>query len=55
MLGIIIGRDSEGRRFVAHTPSDEATLANLEATEAVGRTGQVSRSDDGKRNIFIPD
>lgn len=55
MLGIIIGRDSQGRRFVAHTPNDEATLANLEATEAVGRTGKVSRSDDGKRNIFIPD
>ncbi len=55
MMGIVVGRDSEGRRFVANTPTDEATLADLEAREAIGRTGTVSRSEDGARNIFIPD
>jgi acetyl-CoA C-acetyltransferase len=55
MMGIVVGRDSEGRRFVANTPTDEAVLADLEATEAVGRTGTVSRSEDGARNIFVPD
>ena len=55
MMGIVVGRDSEGRRFVANTPTDEATLAGLEAKEAVGRTGTVSRSEDGSRNIFVPD
>lgn len=55
MMGIIVGRDSEGRRFVANTPTEEAVLADLEAREAVGRTGTVSRSEDGSRNIFVPD
>lgn len=55
MMGIVIGRDSEGRRFVANTPTDEATLRGLETGEAVGRKGRVERSDDGARNIFIPD
>jgi len=55
MMGIVVGRDSEGRRFVANTPTDAATLSNLEATEAVGRKGTVGRSEDGARNIFIPD
>lgn len=55
MMGIVVGRDSEGRRFVANTPKDEATLADLEAKEGVGRNGSVSRSADGERNIFVPD
>ena len=55
MMGIIVGRDSEDRRFVAVTPSDEATLRDLESREGVGRTGTVSRSEDGQKNLFIPD
>ena len=55
MMGIVVGRDSEGRRFIANTPTDEATLRGLEASEAVGRTGTVGRSEDGARNIFVPD
>ncbi|MDP3748751.1 MAG: acetyl-CoA acetyltransferase [Phenylobacterium sp.] len=55
MMGIVVGRDSEGRRFVANTPTDAATLSGLEATEAVGRKGTVGRSEDDSRNIFIPD
>lgn len=55
MMGIVVGRDAEGRRFVAHTPSDPETLAGLEAQESVGRTGVVGQTEDGQRNLFIPD
>jgi acetyl-CoA C-acetyltransferase len=54
-LGIVIGRDEAGHRFVANTPEDEATLRGLEAVESVGRTGRVGPSDDGRRNLFVPD
>ena len=54
-MGIVIGRDEAGRRFVANTPSDEATLAALEGVEGVGRRGHVRRADDGRRNLFAPD
>ena len=53
--GIVIGRDENGRRFVANTPPDEATLRDLESREGVGRTGTVAPSDDGRLNIFTPD
>ncbi|MBX3481446.1 MAG: acetyl-CoA acetyltransferase [Caulobacter sp.] len=53
--GIVIGRDAQGRRFVAVTPDDEATLRDLESREGVGRTGVVGRHPDGKRNLFTPD
>jgi acetyl-CoA C-acetyltransferase len=53
-MGIVIGRDSAGRRFVANTPKgDVAIMADLEAHEGVGRTGIVSSADG--RNVFIPD
>ena len=55
MMGIVVGRDSEARRFVANTPTDEATLRGLETGEAVGRKGTVGPSEDGSKNIFIPD
>ena len=54
-MGIVIGRDGAGRRFVAHTPEDAETLLNLEAREGVGRTGTVGPHPDGVRNLFIPD
>jgi acetyl-CoA C-acetyltransferase len=54
-MGIVIGRDAEGRRFVANTPSDPATLAGLEQGEQVGRTGQATQAPDGKTNLFTPD
>lgn len=53
--GVVIGRDEQGRRFVAVTPNDEATLRDLEGREGVGRTGSVTRHPDGKRNLFTPD
>ena len=55
VLGIVIGRDSEGRRFVAQTPGDPETLADLESREGVGRTGTVGPSPDGQKNLFVPD
>ncbi|MDQ2859327.1 MAG: acetyl-CoA acetyltransferase [Pseudomonadota bacterium] len=53
-MGIVIGRDDQGRRFVANTPADEATLRAMEASEQIGRTGQVGRAPDGERNLFVP-
>ena len=53
-MGIVVGRDDEGRRFVANTPSDAATLGAMEACEQVGRLGQVRTADDGVRNLFTP-
>ncbi len=55
LMGIVIGRDADGRRFVATTPNDPATLASLEQGEQVGRTGQVAQAPDGQTNLFSPD
>ena len=54
-MGIVVGRDANGHRFVANTPDDETTLRGLEAVESVGRTGHVARAADGLRNLFTPD
>jgi acetyl-CoA C-acetyltransferase len=53
-MGIVVGRDSEGRRFVAVTPSDPDVLAAMEASEQVGRKGTVRQGDDGL-NLFVPE
>ena len=53
-MGIVIGRDAQGRRFVANTPSDEATLRAMESAEQVGRQGTIRAADDGERNLFVP-
>jgi acetyl-CoA C-acetyltransferase len=55
LMGIVVGRDEAGRRFVAHTPADEATLRGMEASEQVGRSGTVGPAADGQRNLFTPD
>lgn len=52
-MAIVVGRDSNGRRFAANTPNDPATLASLEASEQIGRTGTVAQQGD--LNIFTPD
>ncbi len=53
-MGIVIGRDEAGRRFVANTPKgDTDIMADLESRESVGRKGQVVH--DGDRNIFTPE
>jgi acetyl-CoA C-acetyltransferase len=59
-MGIVVGRDASDRRFVAVTPNDPATLAALEASEQVGRTGVVTlgdptHGDGGQTNLFTPD
>ena len=52
--GIVLGRLlSTGERFVANTPSDEASLLALQARDALGRTGRV-RSHEG-HNLFTLD
>lgn len=53
-MGIVIGRDADGRRFAANTPNDMATLAGLEQGEQVGRTGRVE-AGAGDINLFTPD
>ena len=39
--GVVIGRLDNGRRFVAHTPNDPATLENMMNSDVIGRRGQV--------------
>jgi acetyl-CoA C-acetyltransferase len=52
-MAIVVGRDANGRRFAANTPSDPGLLAGMEASEQVGRTGAVVQKDG--LNIFTPD
>jgi acetyl-CoA C-acetyltransferase len=55
-LGIVVGRDQAGRRFVAQTPDDPATLADLERGEQVGRAGKVTPgAGEAPINLFTPD
>ena len=52
-LGLVIGREaSSGKRFIANTPADAATLMDLQEKEGLGRRGRISR--DGARNVFAP-
>lgn len=53
-MGIVIGRDAQGRRFVANTPADAETLKDLESREGVGRKGTVSSEPGGMKNTFTP-
>lgn len=53
-MGIVIGRDGQGRRFVAHTPRDPELLAAMERTEQIGRRGEASAAADGAHNLFVP-
>ena len=53
-LGIVMGRLAEsGVRFIANTPNDPALFADLEARDALGRSGSVS--SQGECNIFVPE
>jgi acetyl-CoA C-acetyltransferase len=54
-MGIVIGRDSQNRRFVANTPEDKALLRALQAQEGVGRPGTVVSGEGGMKNVFTPD
>ncbi len=49
--GIVIGRlRDNGKRFIANTPADEATLRRLSSEEQIGRGGRVNAS--GEDNVF---
>jgi len=51
--GLVIGLLEDGTRFIAETPDDEQTLAQMMAQEMLGTHGTVT-SGDGK-NLFVPD
>jgi acetyl-CoA C-acetyltransferase len=55
LMGIVVGRDAAGHRFVANTPDDEATLMAMESAEQVGRTGRVGPGAKPGHNLFVPD
>lgn len=52
--GIVIGRDAQNRRFVAHTPADEGLFAEMQSSEQIGRKGHVTSSNGGMKNTFVP-
>ena len=41
-FGIVVGRDSQNRRFLANTPDDDATLDRMMREEMLGRVGEVA-------------
>jgi acetyl-CoA C-acetyltransferase len=51
--GIVMGRLNEGNvRFLAVTPADDATFADMESRDQLGRTGMVTQENG--RNVFRP-
>jgi acetyl-CoA C-acetyltransferase len=50
--GIVVGRQHDGRRFLAELPPDPALLEAVAAVEGVGRDGRVAAHDG--RNRFEP-
>ncbi len=48
-IGIIVGRDAQGRRFLANTLDDDATLDWMMREDMLGRAGTVT---PGERNLF---
>jgi acetyl-CoA C-acetyltransferase len=49
-FGIVVGRLGDGRRFLANTPDDDATLDWMMREEMLGRPGTVSAGE--KTNLF---
>ena len=52
--GIVIGRDTDNRRFIANPPPDRRVLESMVKQEMVGAKGSVQRAADGETNIFSP-
>lgn len=50
-IGIIVGRLGNGKRFLAHTANDPATLNDLMERETLGRRGRVTPGD--KTNLIV--
>ncbi|HEY4984988.1 MAG TPA: acetyl-CoA acetyltransferase, partial [Bradyrhizobium sp.] len=44
-FGIVVGRDANDRRFLAHSPDDEATLNRMTHEDMLGATGTVSAGE----------
>ena len=49
-FGIVVGRLEDGKRFLANTLDDEATLARMTGEEMLGRAGEVT--SEGPTNLF---
>ena len=47
--GIVVGRSSDGRRFLANLPDDRALLESCETRELVGSPGLVAPGSDANR------
>ncbi|MDX5365434.1 MAG: acetyl-CoA acetyltransferase, partial [Alphaproteobacteria bacterium] len=55
-FAILFGRLAENdARFVAHTPSDPATLQDMLTRDQLGRPGTVKAAADGGVNLFTPE
>ena len=50
--GLVVGRQADGRRFLADVAADRAGLEDFVAAEQVGRHGRVSNANG--RNRFEP-
>lgn len=50
---IVIGRQADGRRFIANAPDDASCLQRIVASEFLGAAGRVVQQDE--RNVFLPD
>ncbi len=50
---IVVGRQVDGRRFIANAPDDAACLRQIVAADFLGSAGRVLQQD--KRNVFVPD
>ena len=44
-FGIVVGRDAQNNRFLAHTPDDDATLDWMMREEILGKRGTVTPGD----------
>jgi acetyl-CoA C-acetyltransferase len=49
-FGIVIGRLADGKRFIAHTPDDDATLNWMTSSEILGQHGTVTAG--AQTNLF---
>lgn len=52
-MGLVIGMLDSGKRFIAHTPADDALLSRMEADDFIGTKGIVAAGD--VTNLFTPD
>jgi acetyl-CoA C-acetyltransferase len=50
--GIVLGRQADGRRFLANTPGERSLLEAFVAAEQIGREGALSHRDGS--NVFDP-